>query len=292
MLQEFPSLSKDIIRALKKTLDSAFSDFSRNWGESIEHALFPLQFVLDLIETALTNCPWMITLVLILGFTYSCTKNFKFLFFTLLVFLYIGLFGMWEDTMITLSAVLLSLTLCLMIGIPIGTVISYNDKAKAVALPVLDFMQAVPTFVYLIPVIMLLGLGNLAGLLAICIYSIPPVIRFTDIGLRGVDKGSIEAAKSLGLTQFQILRKVKMPLALLTIFSGINQNIMLILGMVVIASMIGLDGLGANVLRAISNQYLTLGLLNGMSLVLLAVYLDRLFQLVGASLQPWRNLQK
>jgi len=159
-------------------------------------------------------------------------------------------------------------------------------------LPVLDFAQAVPTFVYLIPIIMLLGIGDLPGLIAICVYAVPPIIRFTDLGIREVDTGSIEAAESLGMNKWQILRKIKIPLAYTSIFAGLNQTIMMALGMVVIASMIGLQGLGSNVLTAINQQRLTIGLLNGMAIVSLAIILDRMTQQWAKKLQAWKYVDK
>jgi len=150
-------------------------------------------------------------------------------------------------------------------------------------------MQTMPSFVYLIPVVMLLGIGKIPGLLAIIVYAIPPMIRLTDLGIREVDKEVLEAADAFGANKVQKLFRVQLPLALPTIFAGINQTIMMALAMVVIASMIGVRGLGQPVLKAISNQYLTMGLLNGFAIVVLAVIFDRVSQSFGKRLQQHRS---
>jgi glycine betaine/proline transport system permease protein len=150
-------------------------------------------------------------------------------------------------------------------------------------------MQTIPSFVYLIPVVMLLGIGKVPGLLAVCIYAIPPVVRLTNLGIRLVDKEVLEAADAFGANPRQKMFGVQMPLALPNIFAGVNQTIMMALGMVVIASMIGVKGLGVPVLRAISNQYLALGVMNGLAIVALAIIFDRVSQSYGKRLQKHRE---
>ena len=165
---------------------------------------------------------------------------------------------------------------------------SGSDRVRSAVVPILDIMQTMPSFVYLIPVVMLLGIGKIPGLLAIIVYAIPPMIRLTDLGIREVDKEVLEAADAFGANRIQKLFRVQLPLALPTIFAGINQTIMMALAMVVIASMIGVRGLGQPVLKAISNQYLTMGLLNGFAIVVLAVIFDRVSQSFGKRLQQHR----
>jgi len=150
---------------------------------------------------------------------------------------------------------------------------------------VLDVMQTMPSFVYLIPVVMLLGIGRVPGLIAVVIYAVPPVIRFTNLGLRLVDKDLLEAADAFGSSVWQRLWRVQLPLALPTLMAGVNQTIMLSLAMVVIASMIGVQGLGQPVLKAISNQYFTMGMLNGLAIVGIAIVFDRVSQAYGKRLQ-------
>jgi len=154
---------------------------------------------------------------------------------------------------------------------------------------ILDVMQTMPPFVYLIPVVMLLGIGRVPGFIAVVIYAIPPIIRLTDLGIRLVDKEVLEAADAYGCSRRQKLWKVQMPLAMPTIMAGINQTIMMALGMVVIASMIGVQGLGLNVLQAIANQYFTQGIFNGFAIVGIAIIFDRISQAYGHRLQKHRG---
>merc|ERR1711880_34369 len=185
---------------------------------------------------------------------------------------------MWEDCMATVAIITVCTIVCIVVGIPIGIVMSKSARAEKAILPVLDMMQTIPSFVYLIPIIMLLGIGKVPGLIAVCIYAIPPIVRLTNLGIREVDKECLEAVDSFGATNWQRLTRVQMPLAVPTIFAGVNQTIMMALAMVVIASMIGVKGLGLPVLRAISNQYLALGLMNGLAIVVLAIIFDRVTQ--------------
>jgi|TARA_Y100000815_G_scaffold155651_1_gene141393 glycine betaine/proline transport system permease protein len=153
-------------------------------------------------------------------------------------------------------------------------------------------MQTIPSFVYLIPILMLLGIGKVPGLIAVCIYAVPPIVRLTNLGIREVDKETLEACTAFGSTKLQKLKHVQIPLALPTIFAGVNQTIMMALAMVVIASMIGVRGLGVPILRAISNQYLALGLMNGLAIVALAIIFDRITQRYGARIQKHRGQKK
>ena len=194
--------------------------------------------------------------------------------------------------MSTLAIILVATFLCISIGIPMGIAMARSNKIQAVIVPVLDVMQTIPSFVYLIPVVMLLGIGKVPGLIAVCIYAIPPIVRLTNLGIRLVDKDVLEAADSFGANYWQKLFGVQMPLALPTIFAGVNQTIMMALAMVVIASMIGVKGLGLPVLRAISNQYLALGLMNGLAIVVLAIIFDRVTQKFGLRMQKYRNDSK
>ena len=175
------------------------------------------------------------------------------------------------------------------LGIPLGIWMAKSNRVQSAITPVLDIMQTIPSFVYLIPVVMLLGIGKVPGLIAVCIYAIPPIVRLTNLGIRLVDKEVLEAADAFGDDYRQKLFGVQIPLALPNIFAGVNQTIMMSLAMVVIASMIGVKGLGLPVLRAISNQYLALGLLNGLAIVTLAIIFDRVSQEYGRRLQAHRQ---
>ena len=165
---------------------------------------------------------------------------------------------------------------------------SRYDRVQAAITPVLDLMQTIPIFVYLLPVVMLLGIGRVPGLIAVIVYALPPIIRLTNLGIRLVDKDVLEAADAFGSDYRQKLFSVQIPLALPNIFAGVNQTIMMALAMVVIASMIGVKGLGMPVLQSIQNQYLTLGLMNGLAIVALAIIFDRVSQRYGKRLQAHR----
>jgi len=178
---------------------------------------------------------------------------------------------------------------CIGLGLPIGILMSRSDRAQAVVTPILDVMQTIPSFVYLIPVVMMLGIGKVPGLISVVIYALPPMIRLTNLGIRLVDKEVLEAADAFGASAWQKLWQVQVPLALPNIFAGVNQTIMMSLAMVVIASMIGVTGLGQPVLKAISNQYLAMGLLNGLAIVALAIIFDRISQSYGKRLQSYRG---
>lgn len=288
-LSEFPEMGRSDLRDFKKSIDFAFRDFSRSYGESIENFFEPLLMFLVWFEKLFINTPWPVIIFAILLLAWFGSRSISILVGTLTSFLLIGYFGMWEDTMSTLAIILVATILCISIGIPTGIAMARSDKVQTLVVPILDVMQTIPSFVYLIPVVMLLGIGKVPGLIAVCIYAIPPVVRLTNLGIRLVSKDVLEAADSFGANYWQKLFGVQMPLALPTIFAGINQTIMMALAMVVIASMIGVKGLGLPVLRAISNQYLALGLMNGLAIVVLAIIFDRVTQKFGLRMQKYRN---
>ena len=288
-LTVFPKMGKADYLAFKKTIDGAFREFSRSYGDSIESFFDPVLFFLVNLEKLLQNTPWPIVIIVFLLFIYYGSRNIYLTIGSLFAFLLIAYFGMWQDTMSTVSIIGVCTLLAIGLGIPIGILMSESDRVRSVVVPILDIMQTMPSFVYLIPVVMLLGIGKIPGLLAIIVYAIPPMIRLTDLGIREVDKEVLEAADAFGANKLQKLFRVQLPLALPTIFAGINQTIMMALAMVVIASMIGVRGLGQPVLKAISNQYLTMGLLNGFAIVVLAVIFDRVSQSFGKRLQQHRS---
>ncbi|MDB9986289.1 proline/glycine betaine ABC transporter permease [Pelagibacterales bacterium] len=287
-LTVFPKMGKVDYLAFKKTVDGAFRQFSRAYGDSIESFFDPILFFLVNLEKLLQNTPWPIVIMVFLLLIYYGSRSIYLTIGSLAAFLFIAYFGMWQDTMSTVSIIGVCTLLAIGLGIPIGILMSGSDRVRSAVVPILDIMQTMPSFVYLIPVVMLLGIGKIPGLLAIIVYAIPPMIRLTDLGIREVDKEVLEAADAFGANRMQKLFRVQLPLALPTIFAGINQTIMMALAMVVIASMIGVRGLGQPVLKAISNQYLTMGLLNGFAIVVLAVIFDRVSQSFGKRLQQHR----
>ncbi len=286
---EFPEMERGALRDLKKTIDQNFREFSREYGENIENFFDPLLWFLAWLQDLLVAAPWPLVILVIAGLAWLGSRSVKVVVGTILSFLAIGYFGMWEDTMATLAIISVATTVCIALGIPLGILMARSDRAQALVTPVLDVMQTIPAFVYLIPVVMLLGIGKVPGLIAVCIYAIPPIVRLTNLGIRLVEKEALEAADAFGANYSQRLLGVQLPLALPNIFAGVNQTIMMALSMVVIASMIGVAGLGVPVLRSISNQYLALGLMNGLAIVALAIIFDRVSQQYGERLQKHRK---
>ncbi|MBO9112691.1 MULTISPECIES: proline/glycine betaine ABC transporter permease [Rhizobium/Agrobacterium group] len=286
---KFPHMNDDTLRALKKTIDENFRAFTRLYGEGIESLFKPLQTFLIAAERFMTQTPWPIIIALILIIAWYASKSIKIVLGCLVTLILIGYFDMWQDTMRTISMIFVCTVLSIAIGLPIGILMSRSDRLQRIVSPMLDVMQTMPSFVYLIPVVMLLGIGRVPGLIAVVIYAVPPMIRLTDLGIRLVDKDVLEAADAFGTSARQKLFKVQLPLALPTIMAGINQTIMMALAMVVIASMIGVQGLGQPVLQAIANQYFTLGIFNGLAIVGIAIMFDRVSQAYGKRLQTYRE---
>ena len=281
---EFPEISRSDIRDIKTSIDNAFRTFSRNYGESIEIFFDPLLWFLIWIEKLLLNTPWPFIILIIALLCYLGARNWKLPLASALTFTFIGYLGMWEDTMSTIALISVATIICILIGMPLGIWMSRSDRVQKILNPILDVMQTIPIFVYLLPVLMLLGIGKVPGLIAICVYAMPPIIRLTNLGIRLVDKDILEASNAFGANYKQRLLDIQIPLALPNIFAGINQTIMMALAMVVIASMIGVRGLGIPVLQAIQNQYLALGLMNGLAIVALAIIFDRALQSYGRRL--------
>ena len=288
-LFKFPSMNDDTLRARKKSVDEGFRAFTRGYGSSIETLFSPLQSFLIWAERLLTGAPWPLVIAVIGLIAWFATRSWRIVVGCMLTLLLIGYFDMWEDTMRTVSMIFVCTLISLVFGIPIGIAMARSNRVQRVVSPILDVMQTLPSFVYLIPVVMLLGIGKVPGLIAVVIYAIPPIIRLTNLGIRLVNKEVLEAADAFGSSSWQKLINVQLPLALPTIMTGINQTIMMALAMVVIASMIGVQGLGQPVLRAINNQYFTMGILNGLAIVGIAIIFDRISQAFGERIQKHRE---
>jgi glycine betaine/proline transport system permease protein len=289
-LTEFPEMNEDSLTAMKKAIDEAFRSFTRANGDWIELMFEPLKWFLINTEKLLVEAPWPLVLAAICGLAWVASRNIRIVAGTAVILLLIGYLGMWEDTMRTIGMVFVATVMSIVIGIPLGILMARSDRFRAVLNPILDVMQTMPSFVYLIPVVMLLGIGKVPGLIAVVIYALPPIMRLTDLGIRLVDKEVLEAADAFGSSSWQRLKNVQMPLALPTIMAGINQTIMMALSMVVVAAMIGVGGLGSPVLKAIANQYFTLGIFNGMAIVGIAIIFDRVSQAYGKRLQKYREV--
>ena len=207
---------------------------------------------------------------------------------TVLALLGLSMLGVWPEAMITLSLVLTSLAFCLVIGLPLGILLASSDRAQNILRPLLDAMQTTPAFVYLVPVVMLFGIGNAPGVIVTIVFALPPLVRLTNLGIRQVRPDLIEAARAYGASPWQLLTRVQFPLAMPSIMAGINQSLMLSLSMVVIASMIAVGGLGQMVLRGIGRLDMGLATVGGLGIVVLAITLDRLTQAMG---QPRRGVR-
>ena len=277
-LTKFPEMDRQDLTAIKKSLDGAYREFSRNYGELIESFFDPLLYFLVWFEKLLLETPWWIVILVVTGIVHLSARSVKLSVAVVIAFCLIGYFGMWDNTMRTLSIITVCTLVSIALGIPIGIMMARSNRVQSIVNPILDIMQTMPAFVYLIPVVMLLGIGKIPGVIAVVIYAIPPVIRLTNLGIRLVDPEVLEAATAYGANKSQRLWGVQLPLAMPTIMAGVNQTIMMALAMVVVASMIGVKGLGQPVLKSITNQYFTLGLFNGLAIVALAIIFDRVSQ--------------
>lgn len=238
-------------------------------------------FVGFISDTLLILPPWAFILILVAGTIYFTKKIWGLPVFILGGLLLIWNLNFWEGTMLTLSLILAASLVAMIIGIPVGIWMAKNDTVESIAKPILDFMQTMPAFVYLIPAVSFFGIGMVPGIIASVIFAMPPVVRLTNLGIREVSTELIEAADAFGSTGAQKLFKVQIPLAKNTIMQGINQTIMLALSMVVIASMIGAEGLGTEVYRAIGRNQAGMGFASGLAIVILAIILDRLIQVMN-----------
>ncbi|WP_255434948.1 proline/glycine betaine ABC transporter permease [Paracoccus sp. MC1862] len=282
-------MNEETLRNLKRVIDDAFREFTRSYGSAIEGFFDPLRRMLIFSERLMLGMPWPLVLLIVGGLAWLGSRSVRLTAASVLTLAAIGYFGMWEDTMRTIAMILVCTLIAIAVGIPLGILMARSGQAQASMNPLLDVMQTMPSFVYLIPVVMLLGIGRVAGMIAVVVYALPPVVRLTNLGVREVDREVIEAADAFGSSAWQKLWNVQLPLALPTIMAGVNQTIMMALAMVVIASMIGVQGLGQPVLRAISNQYFTLGVFNGFAIVGIAFIFDRISQAFGRRLQKHRE---
>lgn len=248
-----------------------------------------LQVVL-VVESVLRGLPWWAVVIIFVGLAWASTRRIVFCAIVGALMVAVGVLGLWDLTMQTLALMLVATLVSVVIGLPIGILCAKNRIARTITLPVLDVMQTMPSFVYLIPVLMLFGLGKVPAILATVVYAVPPLIRLTDLGIRQVDAEVVEAATAFGTAPARLLFGVELPLATPTIMAGLNQTVMMALSMVVVASMIGARGLGEQVLNGIQTLDVGRGLEAGIGIVILAIVLDRIMQGFGRSrLEEARN---
>ena len=237
----------------------------------------PIDSVLNGLDTLFNIIPFPIVILIFLYFAFK-TNGIKFAVFTLLSLIFIDLVDLWSEAMTTLAMIFTAVIFCMLIGIPLGIIASRSNTFEFILRPVLDVMQTIPSFVYLIPVVMLFGVGLTPGVVATIVFALPPIIRLTNLGIRQVGKGFKEAGFSLGLTKFLVLLKIELPLSLKTIMAGVNQTLMLALSMVVIAALIGAGGLGLTVYVALGRLDIGSAVVGGTGIVILAIILDRITQ--------------
>lgn len=241
---------------------------------------WPVDQVLSGTEAALLATPFVVFLILA-GVIAWWVAGRGVATFAVVALAFLDLLGVWPETMTTLAMVLTAVVFCAVVGIPLGIIAAGSDRFAAGIRPVLDIMQTTPAFVYLVPVVMLFGVGMVPGIIATIIFALPPLIRLTNLGIRQVRGDLVEAGFAFGATPRQVLWEIQMPLAMRTVMAGLNQTLMLSLSMVVIAALIGAEGLGLIVFRGIGRLDVGLAALGGIGIVLLAIVLDRITQALG-----------
>jgi glycine betaine/proline transport system permease protein len=236
----------------------------------------------------LTAPPSLVMIVLLAIVAYLLSRSVGLVLFTIIAFLLVDSMGLWYETMQSLSIVNVSVLTAIVVGLPVGILAGLNNVVSAVVRPLLDLSQALPVFVYLIPAVFFFGIGNVPGVVATIVFAIAPAVRMTELGIRQVDGELVEAVQAFGATRRQVLREVQLPMATPSIMAGINQVIMLALSMVVVAGLVGAAGLGTVVVQGVSQLDVAAGFEGGLSVVVLAIYLDRVTGAAGHRLRPGR----
>ncbi len=246
-------------------------------------------FILDPLRDTLTGVPWWMVCGGAALLAWQVSRRWRLALASFLCLAAIGVLGMWDNAMNTLSQVIVAVALSVALAIPLGIMAARSDKFQAVLKPILDAMQTMPAFVYLVPVIALFNIGRIPGIVAALVYALPPCIRLTDLGIRQVPHDTVEAAESFGATSGQMLRKVQLPLARPSILLGVNQTIMMVLSVVIIAGLIGGGGLGLAVIQGLSHDEIGKGMVAGISILLLAIVIDRITQAMGTAPRSMRG---
>ncbi|QDQ86608.1 proline/glycine betaine ABC transporter permease [Alcaligenaceae bacterium SJ-26] len=268
-------------RTLRTAIDGFVDGIVTNYADTLEALSRPILSILVWLEQVLRAAPWWAVVLAVIVVAWLVSRRIVLSLCMGALLCVLGVIGLWDAGMQTLSLMLMAAALSIMIGIPIGILMARCNWLRTITLPILDVMQTMPSFVYLIPVVMLFGLGKIPALIATVIYAVPPLIRLTDLGIRLVDEEVLEASRAFGANARQQLFGVQLPLALPNIMAGINQTTMMALSMVVIASMIGARGLGYEVLLGINRLEVGRGLLAGIGIVVLAILFDRITQSYG-----------
>ena len=248
-----------------------------NYRDFFQAIKWPVETLLNGFDAGLN---WLhpVIVLAVIAFAAWRFSGIGLAIFSVVTLTFIGLLGLWAETMTTLAMVLSSVVFCAIVGIPLGILAGRSDRFEAGIRPVLDAMQTTPAFVYLVPIVMLFSVGNVAGVLATIVFALPPIIRLTSLGIRQVHPELVEAAQAFGATRWQVLRRVQIPLAMPTILAGLNQTIMMALSMVVIAALIGAGGLGSPVILGLNTLDIGRAVIGGLGIVLMAIVLDRITQ--------------
>ena len=275
LLQSIPQIPID------KWVNSSISWIIGNFGDAFNVLNSVIEGLVNALSFVLTTPPPLVMIVILAVIAYFLSGGWRMTLFTVIGLLLVISIGLWNDTMLTLSLILVATTACLIIGIPIGIVAAKSRRLEEAFLPILDLMQTMPAFVYLVPFVFLLGLGAGPALLATVIFATPPAVRLTMLGIQQVPKETVEAAHAFGSTPMQTLFKVELPLSLSSIRAGVNQVIMLSLSMVVIAGLVGFEGLGSPVVTGLQQLNVGLAFEGGIGIVVLAIILDRVTRGLG-----------
>ena len=281
-------LEKTVREVIGGAIDDAVDWVTREAAWLFDGLSSAVAYSLVAIEDVLKWVPWPTVVVALSLFAFAVGR-WRLLAFTLFALLFVGFMDLWENTIDTIALMVVAVVIAVTVGLPLGVLASRNRVADNLMRPILDGMQTMPSFVYLLPGILFFGLGKPAGIFATIIYAVPPVIRLTNLGIRQVSAEAVEAAHAFGTTPFQLLTKVQIPMALPTIMAGINQTTMMALAMVTIASMVAAGGLGDNVLRALQKNQPGNGAIAGLAIVFLAIIIDRLTQSVAQEQQHRRS---
>lgn len=241
---------------------------------------YPVHQLLITLQDFLQSTPWLWFTLVVTAIAWR-VASWRVALFTVLSLIFLDLIGIWPQTMATLAMIITAVVFCIIIGIPVGIAAARSDRVAAGVRPILDVMQTIPPFVYLVPIVMLFGVGVVPGVIATIIFALPPIVRFTNLGIRQVQEALVEAAYAFGSSPRQVLWHVQIPLALRTIMAGMNQTLMLSLSMVVIAALIGAGGLGLTVYIGLQSLDVGRAVEGGIGIVLLAIILDRITQALG-----------
>ena len=260
-----------------------------NFSDAFDGITAAIDVVLNQIDDLLLWLPWPVSIALFMLLAWRSSGRSTALMTGICLYL-LGSFGLWEEGMSTLALVVTAVFISILMGLPLGILSARSDRVEKLMRPLLDGMQTIPSFVYLIPAVMFFGIGNVPGVLSTVIFALPPMVRLTSLGIRQVPEELIEAAQSFGSSDWQMLTKLQIPLALPSIMAGINQTVMMALSMVVTAAMIGAGGLGGNILFAIQRVELGMGVEAGLGILFIAIVLDRILQGYSKKLREAKRL--